>query len=86
MQLSSELLAIRVSFAQLIETYRRLNRALATQVDEMGHERHIFPVTDLLAHVAVVERILNQARRQRMSLSGGRFQQRGLEWQNGVTV
>ena len=85
-QLSSELLAIRVSFAQLFETYRGLNGALATQVDEMRHEGHVLPVTDLLAHVAVVERILDQARRQRMSLSGGWFQQRRLERQNGVTV
>jgi len=34
-QLSSELLAIRVSFAQLLEMYRRLNGALAAQVNEM---------------------------------------------------
>src|SRR6266436_5352949 len=85
-QLSSELLAIRVSFAQLLETYRRLNGALATKVNEMRHEGHVLPVTNLLAHIAVGERVLDQARRQRMSLSGGWFQQRRLERQNGEAV
>src|SRR6185369_5635469 len=79
MQLSSELLPVCISFAQLLEMHRRLNDALATQVDEMRHEGHILAVTDLLAHVAVVERILNQARPQRMSLSGDWFQQGRLK-------
>ena len=53
MQLSSELLAIRVSFAKLLEMYRRLNGSLAAQVNEMRHERHVLPVANLLAYVAV---------------------------------
>src|SRR5258707_5183512 len=85
-QLSSELLAIRVSFAQLLEMHRRLDGAFAAQVNEMRHEGHVLPVTNLLTHVAVAKRILNQARRKRMNLSGGWFQQRRFERQNGVAV
>src|ERR1051325_590784 len=74
-QLSSELLAIRVSFAQLLETYRRLDGALAAQVDEMRHEGHVLPETTLPPHVPLAKRIWNQPRREPMSVSGGWFQQ-----------
>src|ERR1041385_9513352 len=52
-QLSSELLAVSVALAQVIEMHRRLNGALAKQVHEMRHKRHILPVTNLFAHIAV---------------------------------
>ena len=60
-QLPRELLSVRVAFAQLREMYRRLDRAFAAEVDEMGHEGHVLPVANLMAHVAVFERIFNQA-------------------------
>jgi len=56
---------------------------LLPQVDEMRHEGHVLPVTNLLAHVAVVERILNQARRPADEPVGRLVQQRRLD---GKTV
>ena len=85
-QLSSELLAVRVPFAQVTEIHRRLNGALTAEVDEMRHERHVLPVTNLFAHIAVVEFVSEKSRRQRMSLSRGGFEQRGFEGQDGLAA
>ena len=85
-QLSSELLAVGVAFAQAIEMRRRSNGALAAQVDEMRHERHVLPVTNLLAHIAIAEFVSEKARRQRTSLPRGGFEQRGFEGQNGLAA
>src|SRR5437667_12824009 len=77
---------VGVAFAQVIEMHRRLNGALTAEVDEMRHERHVLPVTNLLAHIAVAEFVSEKASCQRMSLSRGGFEQRGFEGQDGLAA
>ena len=58
--LSGELFAVGVSFAQLIEMHRCLNGVLAAQIDEMWHEGHVLPVTNLFADIAIGKFVLDQ--------------------------
>ena len=52
----------------------------------MRQERHVFPVTHFLGHVAAGQVVMNERRRNQMRLADGRFQQGGLERQHGPAV
>lgn len=74
-QLPRQFLAVGAAFVQLRKANGRANRALAQEIDQVRHQRHVFPVTNFFPHVAVVDLILDEARKKGMGLPRGRFEQ-----------
>ena len=53
--------AIRAALTELGKLNGGPNGALAQKIDQVREKGHVLPVADFLAHVAVVEFIMNQA-------------------------
>lgn len=86
MELAGEFLAVGAAFVELREADGGVDGFFAQQVDQMRHERHVFPVANLFAYIAVFEFVLNEAGVKGVCVFGGGLEQRGFEGQDGFAV
>jgi len=88
MELAGELLAVTAWTRKFGEADGNVDAAFAQEVDQVGKEGHVFPVTNFLTGVAVVEVVFNESSGDgvRRVRSGYGLEESGLERQDGLAI
>ena len=74
MQLAGEILPVGCGPVNMDAAQPRPDKRVAEEVDQVRQERHVLPIADLLARIAVLEFVLDQGGGQGMRLLHGGLQ------------
>ena len=75
MEFPGKTLAIRTRRAMAGERDRRLNARLGHEIQQVRHEGHVPPVTNLLDDIPLGQRVVNESNCDRIGSAGGGLEQ-----------
>jgi hypothetical protein len=84
-ELAGELFAVVGVFVEVVEPDGGLEVMFVEEIEQVGQKGHVAPITDLFAHVAVGQVVLDKGEGQRGLVADDGFEQCGFKRENGVT-